>query len=63
MLGNPRDDVTHAATLPAMSSLHIYSVSVERLCIIEMTLFFSRMMGMNGGGLRRAAQKENLGTP
>lgn len=31
-----------------MSSLHIYSASAERVCIMEMTLFFSRLMGMNG---------------
>lgn len=31
-----------------MSSLHIYSASAERVCIMETTLFFSWLMGMNG---------------
>lgn len=35
--------------LPSVASLHVYSASVERVRIIETTLFFSRMMGMNGG--------------
>ena len=47
--------------LPSMASLHVYNASMERVRIIETTLFFSRVMGMNGGQDSEGRAKREFG--